>query len=148
MLGTGWCPVPRQQFVQAVDLVIMDAVEEVGKIGLRIEAVQLGGFNDGHGSSECLSTGVCPCKKPILASNSNRAQGAFGGIVVDGHTTVSEEQAEGLPPIEAIAEGLGQIALAWNAQELLFGPGKEGRDLWLAQFLTRSMANVRASEGF
>jgi len=83
----------------------MNAVEDVGKIGLRIEAVQLGGFNNGHGTGECLSTGVCPCKKPILASNSNRAQGALGVIVVDGHATVSQEQAEGLLPIEAIAEG-------------------------------------------
>lgn len=93
----------------------MDALKDVGKIGLRIEAVQLGGFNNGHGAREGLRAGVCPCKKPILASNSNRAQGALGGIVVDGHATVSQEQTEGLLPIGAIAEGLGQIALAWNA---------------------------------
>ena len=93
----------------------MDALKDVGKIGLRIEAVQLGGFNNGHGARECLGTGVCPCKKPILASNPNWAQGALGGIVVGGHTTISQEQAEGLLSIEAIAEGLGQIALAWNA---------------------------------
>jgi len=51
---------------------------------------------------------------------SNRAQGAFGRVIVDGDATVGQEQAEGLPPTEAIAERLDQIAFAWNAQELLF----------------------------
>jgi len=43
----------------------------------------------------------------------------------------------------AITERLCEIVLAWNAQELLFGPCKEGRDFRLTQRLTRSMANVR-----
>ena len=53
-----------------------------------------------------------------------------------------QEQAEGLLPTEAIAERLGQIALTRNTQELLFGPGKESYDLWLAQLFTRGMADV------
>ncbi|MFQ3233496.1 MAG: hypothetical protein ACI82J_001188 [Sulfitobacter litoralis] len=48
VLGIRWCPVPRQQLVQPVDLVIVDAVEDIGKVGLRIKAVQLGGFDDGQ----------------------------------------------------------------------------------------------------
>ena len=135
-------PIPRQQFIQPVDLVIVDAVEDVSEIGLRVETVQLGGFNDGHGTCEGFRTGIGPCKEPIFPSDSNRAQGALGGIVVDGHTTVGQKQAEGLLPAQAIAERLGQIAFAGNAQELLFGPGKEGLDLWLAQLLTRRMADV------
>ena len=39
-------------------------------------------------------------------------------------------------------EDVGESALAWNAQELLFGPCKEGRDFWLTQLLTRSIADV------
>ena len=38
-------PIPWQQFVEAVDLVVMDAVENVGQIGLRIEAVDLCGLD-------------------------------------------------------------------------------------------------------
>jgi len=120
----------------------MDTVEDVGEIRLWIDAVQLGGLDDGHGSGQGFGTGVCPCKKPILASNADWAQGAFSRIVVDGHTTIGQEQAEGLLTTEAIAKGAGQIALAWNTQELLFGPGKEGLSLWSAQLLTRRMANV------
>ena len=52
----------------------------------------------------------------------NRTQGALGWIVVYGHTAVSQEQAEGLLPTEAIAERLGQFALAWDARQLVFGP--------------------------
>jgi hypothetical protein len=32
VLCIGWCPVPRLQLVQPVDLVIVDAVEDVSKI--------------------------------------------------------------------------------------------------------------------
>jgi len=96
----------------------MDAVEDVSEIGLWVEAVQLGGFNDRHGAGECFRTGVGPGEEPVLSADADRSQGAFRWIVVDGHTTVCQEQAEGLPAIDAIAEGLGQIALTRNAQEL------------------------------
>jgi hypothetical protein len=49
--------------------------------------------------------------------------------MVDGDPHVSQEQAECLLSSQAIAEGLGQVALARNAKELLFGPGKEGYNL-------------------
>ena len=35
------CPIPRQQLIQPVDLVVMDAVENVSKIGLRVETVAI-----------------------------------------------------------------------------------------------------------
>jgi len=56
-------------------------------------------------------------------------QSTFSGVIVGGHTTVRQEQAKGVPPTEAIAEGLGQIAFTRNAQEFLFGPSKKGIDL-------------------
>lgn len=52
----------RQQFVEPVDLVIMDAVEDVSEIGLRIEAVEFGGLDDGHGAGQGFRTGIGPCK--------------------------------------------------------------------------------------
>jgi hypothetical protein len=35
-----------------------------------------------------------------------------------------------------MAESVGDIALAPNAQELLLGPGKAGFNIWLAELLT------------
>jgi len=48
----------------------------------------------------------------------HRSQARSAGLIVDGHATVSG-QAEGFPTVEAIAEGLGQIALSGDAQEAL-----------------------------
>lgn len=38
-------PVPRQQFIDPVDLMVVDAVEDVGKVGLGIDAIQFGRLN-------------------------------------------------------------------------------------------------------
>lgn len=51
-------PVPRHQLVDAVDLVIMDTGEDVGEVGLGIEAVELDGLDDGHRTGEGFATGV------------------------------------------------------------------------------------------
>jgi|TARA_R110002126_G_scaffold499_1_gene3264 hypothetical protein len=40
----------------------MDAVEDIGEVGLGVETVQLGGFDDGHGAREGFRAGVCACK--------------------------------------------------------------------------------------
>jgi len=40
---------PRHELVETGDLVVRDAVENVGQPGLGIDAVQLGGFNQGVG---------------------------------------------------------------------------------------------------
>ena len=120
----------------------MDAVENVGQIGLRIEAVDLCGLDDRHGAGQGFGPGISTGEEPVFPADANWAQCQLGGIVVDGDTTVGQEQAEGLSTTQSISEAFGQIAFAWNAQELLFGPGKEGRYLWRAQLLTRSMADV------
>jgi hypothetical protein len=36
---------PGRQLVDAVDLIVSDIAELVGQLGLRIDAIQLGGFN-------------------------------------------------------------------------------------------------------
>jgi hypothetical protein len=38
--------------------VIVDAVEDASEVGLRIEAGQLGGFDDGHGTREGFRTSI------------------------------------------------------------------------------------------
>jgi hypothetical protein len=42
--------------------VVVDAVENVSKIGLRIEAVELGRLNDRHGAREGFRACISPCK--------------------------------------------------------------------------------------
>ena len=90
----------------------MDAIEDVGEVGLRVEAVQLCRLDDRHGAGERLGAGVGAREEPVFSSDADRAQGALGRIVVDADAAVLEEQAEGRPAAEAVAEGLGQVALA------------------------------------
>ena len=105
---------------------VVNAVEHVGQIGLRVDAVHLGGLDDHHGASQRLRTGLGAREEPVLAADSNRAQGALGCIVVDGDPTILREQAEGAPSAKAISEGFGEIGLAGDTGELLFGPQAEG----------------------
>lgn len=70
---------------------IVDAVKDVGEVGLRIEAIQFGRFDDGHRARQCFCTGIRAGKKPVFSPNANRAQGPFGGVVVDCDATVGQE---------------------------------------------------------
>ena len=51
-------PAPWEQGVDLADWVISDAVEDIGQIGLRIDAAHLRGFDDGVDGSCALATGV------------------------------------------------------------------------------------------
>lgn len=96
----GGHPIPRQQFIEPIDLVIVDAVDALGEW---IETVQLCHFNNRHRPRQGFRAGIGAREESVLPSYSDRAQGAFGGIVVDGHTPVSQEQAEGVVSGKSIA---------------------------------------------
>ena len=121
---------------------IVDPVQYVGKIGLRIEPVHLGRFDEGHGARQCLSPAVSAGEEPILAADANWPQGAFSGIVVDADAPILQKQAKRRPATEAIAKRLGKVALAWDTRELLLRPDMKGVDLWFAVRLAGSAANV------
>ena len=80
---------------------VVDAAQDVGQIGLRVEAVNLGGFNRRHGAGQCFGAGIGPREEPIFSSESNRAQGSLGRLVVDRHPAVFEEH-------DAVGVGDGQ----------------------------------------
>ena len=82
-------PVPRQQFIKPVDLVIVDAVEDVSKIGQRVKTVQLGRFNDRHRAREGFRAGICAREEPVFTSYSQfpfilPMSGRFIGFIIDG----------------------------------------------------------------
>ena len=90
-LGCGR-PIPRQQFGQPVDFVIMDTVEDVGEVSLRVEAVHLRGFDDRHGAGQGFTAGIGPGEEPVAAADPDRAHSTLRWIVVYGHAPVVEEQ--------------------------------------------------------
>ena len=51
-------PIPWEEFFDPVDLVIMDATEQVREIGLWIEVVHFCAFDDRHGARQGLGAGL------------------------------------------------------------------------------------------
>ena len=58
-----------------------------------------------------FGAGIGPGEEPVFPTDADRAQGAFGGVVVDGHPAILKEEAEGGLAAEPVSEGLGQIAV-------------------------------------
>ncbi len=54
LLRSGLSVTPRHEFIQLCDLVVGDAAENVGQPGLWIDAVELGGLNQGIGDGADL----------------------------------------------------------------------------------------------
>ena len=69
---------PRQQLVDPGDLVVGDAAEYVGEPGLRIDAVQLGAFDQGVGDRRRLAAA-------LGADEENGAMTVLGGHPVRSH---------------------------------------------------------------
>ena len=123
-------PVPWEPFGAAGCDVVVDAGQNVGETGLRIEAVQRGAFDQGHGLGEGFTARVVARKKPVLSASSDQPQGPFGWIIVDGHATIRQEQAERWPAVQSIAKRLGEVAFAQNVAQLLVRPNAEGLCPW------------------
>jgi hypothetical protein len=62
---------------------IGDPGEYLAQVGLRVQAVQLGGADQAVERGGALAAGVGTREQKILPSQSHRAQGAFGGVVID-----------------------------------------------------------------
>ena len=106
--------------------VVVDAGEDIGELGLRVDAAQLCAFYQGHRVGKGLATSVVAGEEPILATNSDRPHGALGGVVVEGHAPVLQETVERRPAVQGIAKGLGEVALARDVAQVVLGPELEG----------------------
>ena len=91
---------------------IGDAGDDVAEIGFRVEAVQLGGLDDGVYDGSAFAASVRAGKKPVLTPNGQRADSTFSGIVTDVETTIGGIASESIPTRERIANGLSESALA------------------------------------
>ena len=62
----------------------------MGEPGLRIDAVQFGGFDQGVGDGCGFFAGLRAAEEVVLAAQSDGAHRAFGGVVVDLEDAVIE----------------------------------------------------------
>jgi hypothetical protein len=109
--------------------VIGDAGEDVAEIALRVEAVELGGLDEGEDAGGAVAALVRSGEEPVLAAEGDRADGALGGVVVDFDATVVEVSGERRPAGEGVADGLGDGALGRDAGEVGLEAELQGFDL-------------------
>ena len=91
----GFGPVPRQEFCDAVNRMICDAGEDRADVGLGIDAVELGGLDEGVDDGSPFAAGIRSCEQSVLAAHCDPADAAFSGVVVDLEGPVLEISAEG-----------------------------------------------------
>src|SRR5919199_3799407 len=80
----GWAgrlPVPRQELLELMLLGAArdDALEHVGEVGERVEAVELGGLDQGEGDGPVLGGAGGSGEQRIFSSQSNRPHAALHG---------------------------------------------------------------------
>ena len=71
-----------------------------------------------------------PVKSQLRPSDCQGTDGALGGAVVDGDGRHFEEECEGVPSGEAVADGFFEVGLAGNFGQAIFEPGFERLGEW------------------
>src|SRR5512132_3555778 len=93
--------VPGEQVGDAVDGVGGDAGEHVAEPGFWVEAVELGGFDQGVEGRGAFAAGVGAGKEVVLPAEGQWPNLPFGGVVVDLQPTVVEERRSGVQWLRA-----------------------------------------------
>jgi hypothetical protein len=104
-------PIPGQEFVNAPGRVIGQASEHVGEPGLRVDIVELGGGDQRVDRSSAPAAFVGAGEGSVLSPQGNGPQLAFGGVVRHAKTPILEEAGEGVPPVEAVVDRFGRVAV-------------------------------------
>ena len=73
-------PIPGEELVDAVDGMIGDAAEDVGEVGVRVEAVHPAGLDDGVEAGGALASGIGAAEEIVLPAENDTAQGSLGRI--------------------------------------------------------------------
>ena len=91
---------------------VWDAGEGVGEPGLGIDAIELGGFDQGVGDGCGFAAGLRSDEQVVLAAQGDRPHGALGGVVVEFQDAVIEVGAHPCHSGQGIADRTGQRAFA------------------------------------
>ena len=129
-------PGPGHEFVETRGGPQIDELgEHVGEVGLRIDAVQLAGFDERGDTGPVLRTLIVAGEQRVLAIKRDGADAALDDVGVEFDAAVVEEPSEPVPMAQAVADGFGDQGLTRDARELLFEPGFERQHKRLAPFL-------------
>jgi hypothetical protein len=109
--------VPGEKLVDLMDGMVSDACEDVGEVGVGIDAVHPAGFDDGVHAGGALSAGIGATEEVVFAPENRRAHGPLGGIVRHLKPTVEDVEGQRLPACEGVADRLRECALAAHLAE-------------------------------
>src|SRR5262245_64260503 len=118
-------PGPRHQFVQTGGRPEIDELgEDVGQIGLRLDAAELAGLDQRSDAGPVLRALIMPREQRILAIENKRTDASLDDVGVKLDAAVVEELREPVPVVQGVAEVLGNFRLAGDAGELQLEPGR------------------------
>jgi hypothetical protein len=139
-------PGPRHELVETRSRPEIDQPgENVGQIGLRVDATEFAGLDERGNAGPILRALIMPGEERILAIENNRADASFNDIGVELDAAVVEEPREPVPMVQGVADVLGDGGLGRDAGELLLEPGLERRHKRLAALLTHRAALIGAA---
>src|SRR5918994_1479834 len=121
-------PAPGEEVLEPPCGMIGQAGEDVGEPGLRVDAVQLRGFDQRVYGGRAFATAIRAGEGPVVATDRDPAQGSLGGVVGDADPAISQEPAERRPALEGVVDRLADLGLARCAITLGAQPGLERMD--------------------
>ena len=78
--------------------------EDIGEPSLRVDVVELGGFDERVDRSGASATFIGAGERPVVATDRDAAQRPLSGIVGDAKATVIEEARERGPALETVVD--------------------------------------------
>jgi transposase-like protein len=139
-------PGPGHEFVETRSGPEIDQPDEnVGQIGLRVNATEFAGLDEQGDAGPILRALIMPGEQRILAIENNRADASFDDVGVELDAAVIEEPREPVPMVQGVADVLGDSSLGRDAGELLLQPGLERYHKRLAAFLAHRAALIGAA---
>src|ERR1700738_990022 len=118
---------------------IRQAGEHVGKPGLRIDVVELGGGNQRVDRGGAPAAFVGAGEGPVLLPEGNGPQLAFGRVVRHAKAPIIEEAGEGVPAVEAVVDRFGRVAVFGEPGTLFAQPSLQFDDQWPATLLAQAL---------
>lgn len=89
--------------------VARDFGDDVGDVGVRVDAVGLAGLDDGVEGSGPFATWARAGEQPVAPSHGYTAQRTFRDIVVDLEGTIIEKARQRRPALGAIGDGPSHV---------------------------------------
>ena len=118
-------PSPGRELVDLLCRVSGEAGEHVGEPGLRIDAVELGGLDEGVDGGCPLATVVGAGEQPVLAAERDAAEARSAMLLSISKAAVVAIAGQRHPAVEGIAEGARKLALARDLAQARLEPALE-----------------------